>query len=46
MRKTRHAKIMISSLVVFIAAIGLLGDSGFIYAADRTVIGELWSMDN
>ncbi len=46
MRNTRHAKIMMSSLIVFIAAIGLLGDSGFIYAAERTVIGELWSMDN
>ncbi len=46
MLNSHHAKIMISSLIVFIAAIGLLGDSGSIYAADRTVIGELWPMDN
>ena len=46
MRHSRHARIMFSSLIVFIAAIGLLGHSGFVYAADRTVIGELWSMDN
>ena len=46
MRHSRHTKIVLSSLIVFIAAIGLLGNSGFVYAADRTVIGELWSADN
>lgn len=46
MRNSRQAKIVLSSLLVFVAAIGLLGGSGYVYAADRTVIGELWSMDN
>ena len=35
----------LSALLLFIAAIGLLGSSGFVYAADRTVVGELWSQD-
>ncbi len=35
-----------TSLLLFILAIGLLGTSGFVFAADRTVIGELWSADN
>ena len=35
----------VNALVLFIAAIGLLGGSGFVYAADRTVVGELWSQD-
>ncbi len=46
MRHSRQIKIVLSSLIVFIAAIGLFGQSGFVYAADRTVIGELWSADN
>jgi len=25
---------------------GLFGASGFVYAADRAVVGELWSADN
>ena len=29
-----------------VLAAGLLGTSGFVYAADRTVVGELWSADN
>jgi hypothetical protein len=32
-------------LLLFAAAAGLLGSSGFVYAADRTVVGELWSAD-
>jgi hypothetical protein len=34
-----------TGLLLFAAAIGLLGTSGFVYAADRTVVGELWSAD-
>ncbi len=46
MLTNRQAKFVLSSLIVFVAAIGLLGGSGFVYATDRTVVGELWSMDN
>ena len=35
----------LTALLLFIAAIGLLGGSGFVYAADRPVVGELWSQD-
>ena len=37
---------VLTSLLLFMVAIGLLGASGFVYAADRTVVGELWSADN
>ncbi len=46
MTKSRSVKIMLASLIVIISTIGIFGSSGFIYAADRTVIGELWSADN
>jgi len=32
--------------MVFIMVAGLFGASGFAYAADRAVVGELWSADN
>jgi hypothetical protein len=35
----------LSGLLLFALAAGLLGASGFVYAADRTVVGELWSAD-
>lgn len=35
-----------TSLLLFIIALGLLGTSGFVFAADRTVVAELWSADN
>jgi hypothetical protein len=35
----------LSGLLLFALAAGLLGTSGFVYAADRTVVGELWSAD-
>jgi len=35
----------LKGLLLFALAAGLLGSSGFIYAADRTVVGELWSQD-
>jgi len=45
MFKIRNAHLVLSSLIVFCTALGLLGHSGFVYAADRTVVGELWSQD-
>ncbi len=45
MLHSRTTRFVLSCLIVFIGAIGLLGQSGFIYAADRTVVGELWSQD-
>ncbi|MCP4291032.1 MAG: hypothetical protein GY780_04250 [bacterium] len=36
----------LTGLLLFIFCLGLLGSSGFVYAADRTVVGELWSADN
>jgi len=35
-----------TGLLLFILSLGMLGVSGFVYAADRTVIGELFSADN
>lgn len=32
-------------LLLFAVACGLLSQPGFIYAADRTVVGELFSQD-
>jgi len=35
----------LTGLLLFILSIGLLGNSDFVYAADRTVVGELFSAD-
>lgn len=35
----------LTGLLLFVFSLGMLGTSGFIYAADRTVVGELWSQD-
>jgi hypothetical protein len=35
-----------TALLLFVLSVGLLGQSGFVYAADRTVVGELYSADN
>ena len=45
MLKTSWTRPLLTALLIFVAAIGLLGASGFVYAADRTVVGELWSQD-
>lgn len=37
---------VMSALLLFVVAAGLLGSPGFIYAADRLVVGELYSADN
>ena len=36
---------VLTGLLLFALAVGLLGTSGFVYAADRTVVGELYSAD-
>lgn len=41
--RTRTAALC--GLLLFAAATGLLSQPGFIYAADRTVVGELFSQD-
>ena len=41
-----HARTRVSvlrGLLLFAAAAGLLSSPGWSYAADRTVVGELWS---
>lgn len=35
----------LTGILLFILSVGLLGSSGFVYAADRTVVGELLSAD-
>lgn len=32
-------------VILLAMAASLIGPSGYIYAADRTVVGELWSAD-
>ena len=45
MASTRMARSVLTALLLFIFAIGLLGSGGFVYAADRTVVGECYSQD-
>jgi len=45
MRPSRTALAAATGLVLLAAGIGLFGHTGFVYAADRTVVGELWSAD-
>lgn len=45
MTNVTTSRIVLTGLVLFVFSIGMLGTSGFIYAADRTVVGELWSAD-
>jgi len=45
MRNHRSSPILLAGLLLFALSTGLLGQSGFVYAADRTVVGELWSSD-
>jgi len=46
MNLIKPSGLLLSGLLLFIVSAGLLGSSGFIYAADRTVVGELFSADN
>jgi len=45
MLNSRAIRFVLTSLILFVGTAGLLGYAGFAYAADRTVIGELWSQD-
>jgi len=36
---------LLVGLLLFAFSTGILGHSAFVYAADRTVVGELWSAD-
>ena len=45
MEIVRNRSTVFKGLLLFAVASGLLGTSGFVYAADRTVVGELWSAD-
>jgi hypothetical protein len=36
----------LTGLLLFALAAGLFSAPGFVYAADRAVVGELWSADN
>ncbi len=40
----RHTPKLTGLLLIALTA-GLFGASGFVYAADRAVVGELWSAD-
>lgn len=45
MKFVLDSRSVLTGLLLFIFCIGLLGTSGWVYAADRTVVGELWSSD-
>jgi hypothetical protein len=45
MRHHRSAPFLLAGLLLLAAGVGLFGTTGFVYAADRTVVGELWSSD-
>ena len=36
----------LAGLLLFAVAAGFFGTAGFVFAADRAVVGELWSADN
>ena len=41
----RRSVNLLVGLLLFAFSTGILGHSAFVYAADRTVVGELWSAD-
>lgn len=41
----RRKGLLLFAMVSVLTA-GLFGASGFVFAADRAVVGELWSADN
>jgi hypothetical protein len=45
MNFARGRRSVLTGLLLFIVSAGLLGSSGFVYAADRTIVGELYSAD-
>ena len=36
----------LTGLLLLLTVAGLFGAAGFVFAADRAVVGELWSADN
>lgn len=36
---------VLTGLLLLVFCLGMMGTSGFIYAADRAVVGELYSAD-
>jgi hypothetical protein len=45
MKLALGSRSVMTGLLLFAFSTGLLGVSGFVFAADRTVVGELWSAD-
>ncbi len=45
MKAHANPRARIAGLFALLAALIGLGTANFVYAADRTVIGELWSSD-
>ena len=45
MRLHRPTATLLTGLLLFALSMGILGQAAFVYAADRTVVGELWSSD-
>ena len=37
---------LLTGLLLFVFSLGLLGQSGEVFAAERLVVGELYSADN
>ncbi len=46
MRTASQRSTRLTGLLLLTVAAGLIGASGFVYAADRAVVGELLSADN
>ena len=45
MSVSRSRVVVLSGLLLFVCSVGLLSNPGWVYAADRTVVGELFSAD-
>lgn len=45
MSVSRSPMVVLSGLLLFACCAGLLSNPGWVYAADRTVVGELFSAD-
>jgi hypothetical protein len=45
MSVSRTRVVVLSGLLLFALSFGLLSNPGWVYAADRTVVGELFSAD-
>ena len=45
MSESRTRAVVLTGLLLFACCVGLLSNPGWVYAADRTVVGELFSAD-